>query len=103
MERDTARPRPVPMPSLLVVKKGSKMRSRSAGSTPGPLSARAATRAARRRSPSVMGEPGGDGQAAARCRVRQRLLRVDQQVEHDLADLVAVGLDGRQAGQQRPA
>src|SRR5437660_841280 len=32
------RPRPVPSPTSLVVKNGSKMRSRMAGSMPGPLS-----------------------------------------------------------------
>src|SRR5205807_10092587 len=36
--RDMVRPRPVPLPGALVVKNGSKMRSRASLGTPGPLS-----------------------------------------------------------------
>ena len=39
----TARPRPVPLPTSLVVKKGSKMRARVAASMPAPVSDTAMT------------------------------------------------------------
>ena len=39
MPRETARPMPVPAPTGLVVKNGSKIRPRTAAGTPGPLSA----------------------------------------------------------------
>jgi hypothetical protein len=38
MSRLMGRPRPVPSPTGLVVKKGSKMRSRFSGAIPQPLS-----------------------------------------------------------------
>ena len=43
MPYDSDRPRPVPLPTALVVKKGSKMRRRCSGATPAPLSVTVST------------------------------------------------------------
>ena len=86
------RPMPVPTPCGLVVKKGSKIRRLTSGGMPravvrdlGDDLAAAAARRARR---------GG----AAAGDLHQRLLRVDEQVEQHLVQLVAVAPDARQAG-----
>lgn len=89
------------MPSGLVVKKGSKMVSCSAGGTPGPLSAtRSHTRGSRPAAPRL--HAGGHAHDALRQLRRggERLLCIDQQVEHHLADLIGVGTDLGQFGRQ---
>ena len=79
------------MPSALVVKNGSKMRARSssahARAVVGDAQPDAAARASSRRGST----PVCSEHAARASALRQRLLRIDQQVQHDLADLVAVG------------
>ena len=89
MPWQTERPRPVPAPTGLVVKKGSSTRLRSAAGTPGPLSAtstRTTPGPAEVRSHSRRG--GGT--------VLERLLGVDHEVQEHLAELVLVGHRRRQ-------
>ena len=81
------RPSPVPWPSGLVVKNGSKIRSRTVGSMPVPRVVDVDRDAV-----AVGGRLGPDGDAAAG---RAGVDRVGQQVHHHLVDL------GRVAGHQR--
>ena len=79
------RPRPVPLPYSLVVKKGRKMlASRSPPESP---------RRCRRTPPAV--SPGPPSAIDRRCarRRRHRVQGVGQQVEEDLFELVAVAVD----------
>ena len=91
----TARPRPVPCPSSLVVKNGSKILSRSAAGIPGPLSAIGQHRVrGRRRQIEAPLAPhhllGGDAQRAA---AGHGVDRVHEQVQADLLDLIGIAGD----------
>ena len=92
MPRLTERPRPVPCPDSFVVKNGSKMRPASATGTPGPLS----DTSTNTRWPST---PVRTAIAASR-RGSDGLLGVQQQVEHDLLNLLAVDDDDRNVVRQ---
>ena len=91
----TARPSPVPCPSSLVVKNGSKILSRSAAGMPGPLSAissMAYSAGGARSSPSLRRtiRVGGDAQRAA---AGHGVDRVHEQVQADLLDLIGIAGD----------
>ena len=85
---------PVPTPCGLVVKNGSKARFLTSGGMPGPLSSTSTTT-----SPSRGRRRGR--RAGAAPRLDQRLLRVDDQVDQHLVQLVGVAPDRRQAGRRR--
>ena len=87
MSRQTERPRPVPprpesSGPVLVVKKGSKIRRRSAGAIPTPVSATLTSASAGAR---LVRDPDLDRPAA-----RHRLAGVDEQVQEHLLDLRGV-------------
>ena len=76
-------PSPVPSPTSLVVKNGSKIRPRSSGLIPGPSSSTSTTCGPRR-----VHRPHHD--IAGARRGVERLLGVHQQVQDDLLDLLAI-------------
>ena len=88
-------PRPVPLPTGLVVKKGSKMRERCSGAMPGPLSRKVATRLAVRGAASSSAGDGLSRMAAG------GVVGVLHQVHHHLQQLpgapwmVPRGVSGR--------
>ena len=79
------RPRPVPLPTPLVVKNGSKMRERCSGLMPVPVSEMRTTSA-----PSSSDEP--DAELAA---PRHGVEGVEDDVDEHLLEPLALGVDGR--------
>ena len=88
--RQMASPRPVPLPSSLVVKKGSMTLSRCSAGMPTPVSANSISTAGWPSS-SVAGAR-AEGQRAA---LRHGVAGVGEQVQEDLPQLLPVGVDGR--------
>ena len=95
-----ARPRPVPRPTSLVVKNGSKMRSSTSRGIPTPVSPTTMRWAAGRGRPSIRRARPTATASPGRHRplqlVVQRIARIQEQVEHDLVDVRRVLHEGRQ-------
>ena len=86
------RPWPVPRPTSLVVKNGSKMRARMSSGMPPPVSPMAMTT-------SFAFDARAHGDLAARAasldRVGDGVRRIHHEIQHDLVDLAAVAGHGR--------
>ena len=86
--RTMSRPRPVPFPTGLVVKNGSKRRSRISAGMPGPLSMTRTTTRCRSRLAVTSTRPD----------VRHGIERVVDEVRPDLVELADKAADARQVG-----
>ena len=83
------KPIPVPDPTSLVVKNGSKMRGRISLGMPGPVSATRTTML------PLSGDAASTRHLPLAFPAMQRLLGVDQQIDQHLAELVGIGPDRR--------
>ena len=91
MRLEMGRPSPVPWPTSLVVKNGSKMLGRYSGAIPTPVSE---TRSAARLLPASLRHvfQALDAQAPA---LRHRLNSVPEDVQEDLLNQFGIGFDHR--------